>query len=165
MDQFQNSEIAKQQSRSNHTGHAAKRQMTKKYMDDYLASLRPGYLLNSSFDRDRELNRPPDHNQTAPQGMDFNVRGLLKGITTDGLTHLRPLCTPGDLLLALNDLLDESLFESAVVQLPDHPSFESKKGKLVKVESEFTSAPKGTDKLFFRLEYVSGKSEKWFAMR
>jgi hypothetical protein len=163
MDQFQNAELIKEQNRSSRVGYVAKRQMTKKYMDDYLASLRPGHLLNSTFDRDRELSRPPE--VAISKAMECNVRGLLKGITPDGSTHLRPLCTPGDLLLALNDLLDDTLFESAVVQLPDHPSFESRKGKLVKVETEFTSTPKGTDKLFFRLHFLSGKPEKWHAMR
>lgn len=169
MNQFQNAEIAKHQNRtkSNSTGLVIKRQITKKYMEDYLASLRPGHVLNAPFDRDRELMKQSssDQNQSTPNALNFNVRGLLKGITADGSTHLRPLCTPGDLLLALNDLLDDNLFESAVVQIPDNPSFESKKGKLYRIEAEFTSPPKGTDRLFFRLEYRSGKPDQWHAMR
>jgi hypothetical protein len=166
MNQFQNAEISKHQSRTktNATSLVIKKHITKKYMEDYLASLRPGHVLNAPFDRDRELMKP-DQSQSTPNALNFNVRGLLKGITADGSTHLRPLCTPGDLLLALNDILDDTLFESAVVQIPDNPCFESKKGKLYRIEEEFTSPPKGTDRLFFRLEYRSGKPDQWHAMR
>lgn len=166
MNQYQNAEAVKNQKvPTTSTGLIIQKQITKKYMDDYLTSLKPGQSLNAPFDRDRELIKAQELTKSNINALNCNVRGLLKGITPDGLTHLRPLCTPGDLLLALNDLLDESLFESAVVQIPDYPIYESKKGKLVKIEEEFTSNPKGTDRLFFRLKYKSGLPDQWEAMR
>lgn len=165
MNQAQNAEMIKKQNiQSSTTGPIIKKPITKKYMENYLASLKPGHILNSSFDRDRELMKTPEH-QSNYNVLNCNVRGLLKGITPDGLTHLRPLCTPGDLLLALNDILDDTLFESAVVQVPDSPIYESRKGRLVRVEEEFTSPPKGADRLFFRLKYTSGRPDQWEAMR
>ena len=130
-------------------------------MDEYLASLRPGHVLTTSYDR----NLSNQQDLLSSKGMNIQIRGLLKGITHEGQLHLRPLCAAGDLLLALNDLFDETLFEEAVVQIPDHPIYEIKKGKYLRIEEEFTSAPKGVDKLFFRLSHKNGLSDEWHAMR
>lgn len=137
------------------------KQITKKDMDEYLASLRPGHVLTNSYER----NASNQQDFTSTKAMNIQIRGLLKGITHDGQLHLRPLCAPGDLLLALNDLLDDSLFEEAVVQIPDNPTYELKKGKFIRVEEEFTSIPKGVDKLFFRLTHKDGHNDKWSVMR
>ena len=44
---------------------------------------------------------------------------VLKAVQQDGTLHLRPLCTTGDLLLAINQLLDSEVFRTGLVQLPD----------------------------------------------
>lgn len=47
------------------------------------------------------------------------ICGTLTAITTQDELHLRPLCTVGDLVLALNELLDKSLFKEGMIQLSD----------------------------------------------
>jgi hypothetical protein len=44
--------------------------------------------------------------------------GTLKGITASGSLHLRPLCSRSDLELAVFEMLEPSLFSSAVVYRP-----------------------------------------------
>jgi hypothetical protein len=160
----------------------SKVQMTKKYFEEYLASIRPGNVIDQNHipnfgKAKRDL--PPGSHLYQPsvqieQGktqsnhskvMSYNVRGLLKGVTVDGLTHLRPLYTLGDLLLALNDVLDETLFAEAIVQIPENPLYEMKKGKLIRVDEEFTSTPKGVEKLYFRLTHFPNQTDRWQAMR
>jgi hypothetical protein len=46
------------------------------------------------------------------------LKGLMKAETIDGRIHVRPLCTPGDLILALHELMDGNLFTRGCVQLP-----------------------------------------------
>lgn len=48
------------------------------------------------------------------------THALLKAVCKDGSAHIRPLCTSGDVLLALHELLDPSIFLHGNVQL-QHP--------------------------------------------
>ena len=42
-----------------------------------------------------------------------------KATTVDGVLHVRPLCTSGDIVLALYELLDVTIFSSGCIQLPN----------------------------------------------
>ncbi len=44
--------------------------------------------------------------------------GLLRGKTVDGRMHVRPLCTPGDLTIALREISNPDIFEIASVSVP-----------------------------------------------
>lgn len=46
------------------------------------------------------------------------THALLRAVCPDGSTHTRPLCTSGDVLLALHELLDPTIFLHGCVQLP-----------------------------------------------
>jgi hypothetical protein len=52
------------------------------------------------------------------------TQALLKAVCKDGTAHIRPLCTSGDVLLALHELLDPSIFLHGCVQL-QHPLSDS----------------------------------------
>ena len=42
-----------------------------------------------------------------------------KATTVDGILHIRPLCTSGDVVLALHELLDVNIFSSGCIQIPN----------------------------------------------
>jgi hypothetical protein len=44
--------------------------------------------------------------------------GVLKAVTTEGCVHIRPLCTSRDLVLALHELVDSTVFTQGYIQLP-----------------------------------------------
>ena len=46
------------------------------------------------------------------------TQALLKAICRDGVVHIRPLCTSGDVLLAMHELLDPSMFLHGAVFIP-----------------------------------------------
>lgn len=45
-------------------------------------------------------------------------RGILRGKTVDDRIHLRPLCTTGDVALAIRELLNPSIFKEGCIQFP-----------------------------------------------
>jgi hypothetical protein len=46
------------------------------------------------------------------------THAVLKGVCSDGTLHIRPLCTSGDVLLALHELMDSKIFMHGCIQLP-----------------------------------------------
>jgi hypothetical protein len=48
----------------------------------------------------------------------FPVKAMLKAVTKKGKLHYRPLCTAGDVVLAIMELMDNSIFDHGYVQLP-----------------------------------------------
>ena len=46
------------------------------------------------------------------------THAVLKAVCRDGSGHIRPLCTSGDVLLALHELLDPVIFIHGCIQLP-----------------------------------------------
>eukprot|EP01032_Pedospumella_encystans_P023727 gene23727-26849_t len=46
------------------------------------------------------------------------THAVLKAVCRDGTVHIRPLCTSGDVLLALHELLDPVIFIHGCIQLP-----------------------------------------------
>lgn len=48
----------------------------------------------------------------------WELDGTLKALTPRGDVYIRPLCTVGDVLLALHELLDPRVFQCGCVQLP-----------------------------------------------
>ena len=48
----------------------------------------------------------------------FPVKAMLKAVTKKGKLHYRPLCTAGDVVLAIMELMDNNIFDHGYVQLP-----------------------------------------------
>jgi hypothetical protein len=48
----------------------------------------------------------------------FPVKAVLKAVTKKGKIHYRPLCTAGDVVLAMMELMDNNIFDHGYVQLP-----------------------------------------------
>jgi len=44
--------------------------------------------------------------------------GWLRGKTPQGRIHIRPLCTPSDLVIAMKEMCDPAVFDAAYVQMP-----------------------------------------------
>jgi hypothetical protein len=97
---------------------------------------------------------------------------VLKAVRADGSLHLRPLCTTGDLLLALNQLMDGTVFSSGTVQLPDpHKDLldvgrgPRAKGATVGgifSNSQTTFRPLEKERTYYRVEYAYCKHTRWF---
>jgi hypothetical protein len=95
---------------------------------------------------------------------------VLKATQADGSMHLRPLCTTGDLLLALNQLMDPGVFPSGCVQLPDphRELLEVGKGPTptgitvggIFGNSQTTFRP--VERTFYRLDYAYRRHTRWF---
>lgn len=93
------------------------------------------------------------------------LRGVLKGMTRNGDMHFRPLCTTGDLLLALYELSDSEIFEDGFVQLLDTPLFEKKGAFVVPSKDAYSSVSKGTPRLVYRLVHRLQRPDTWFMAR
>ena len=68
-----------------------------------------------------------------------------KATTVDGILHVRPLCTSGDVVLALHELLDVNIFSSGCIQLPSI------------VPTDFQRHTEG----FYRYTYRLNQNGKW----
>lgn len=94
---------------------------------------------------------------------------VLKAVRKDGSLHLRPLCTTGDLLLALNQLMDPDVFMGGAVQLPDPHRELLRGGKAAGAEgvggifgnSQTTFRPADAERVYFRLEYEYRRHTRW----
>jgi hypothetical protein len=96
---------------------------------------------------------------------------VLKAVQVDGTLHLRPLCTTGDLLLALGQLLDKNVFAGGVVQMPDphRDLIEIGKGPKAKgnavggvfgnSQTIFTTTSE--ERVYYRVNYTYRKHTKW----
>ena len=63
-------------------------------------------------------SRTASSSAALPEGK-HRVSGLLRAVcAADGSLHVRPLCTAGDVVLALHELLDPQIFLHGSVQLP-----------------------------------------------
>lgn len=93
------------------------------------------------------------------------LRGVLKAMTRSGDMHFRPLCTTGDLLLALYELADGEIFEDGFVQLHDTPMFEKKGAFIVPAKDAFSAVSKGVPKLVYRLVHRLHRPDTWFMAR
>jgi hypothetical protein len=99
---------------------------------------------------------------------------VLKAVQPDGTLHLRPLCTTGDLLLALSQLRDRQLFSAGVIQLPDpHKDLlEWGKGAHAKGYNvggifgncQTTFRVQSSEKTYYRLDFAYRKHTKWHKM-
>jgi hypothetical protein len=67
----------------------------------------------------------------------FKVDAVLKAVASDGTLHLRPLCTSGDIVLALHELCDPSIFAYGCVQLPHIIADNWKRDKIGVYKYEF----------------------------
>ncbi len=77
--------------------------------------------------------------------------GLLRGRTPQGNIHIRPLCTHGDLTLALKEICDPETFEAAYIQLPN--AFQGRG-----VPEGYICAEKNA---YFRFHYKLNESGTW----
>lgn len=96
---------------------------------------------------------------------------VLKAVLPDGTMHLRPLCTTGDLLFALTQLMDAEVFTSGLVQLcdPHRELIEAGRGPRARggpVGGIFGNAqtifrPSQHERCCYRLDYSYRKHVKW----
>ena len=135
----------------------------------------------------REKFRQYDRNHAEPSNVHgiFMAKGItsnlpvmagvvLKGITPDGSAHLRPICTTGDLMLALNQLMDPTVFVSGAVQLPDPHKEIVDFGKGSKAlgasvggifsDAQTTFRTSTTERVIYRLDYVYRSHMRWFKL-
>ena len=65
-------------------------------------------------DRQATTNK---HRAAANLGI-YKTKAVLKAMVGDGRIHLRPLCTSGDVLLAIHELMESDIFIRGAVQIP-----------------------------------------------
>ncbi len=82
------------------------------------------------------------------------IVGLLRGITSSGDLHIRPLCTPGDLSIALREISDPSVFRTASISLPSASQGFRKEGG-------YDIAHHHT---YYRMHYQLNKAPLWVRM-
>ena len=148
---------------------SSSRRAERKLYDKYLAAFRrdplgaAGKALLGAHDPMNDL--PLDAASLAYNASSVPLRGVLKARTLSGDIHFRPLCTTGDLLLALYELGDGSLFEDGFVQLQDIPLFEKKGAFMVPLKEPFSSVTRGTPKLVYRLVHRAHRPDMWMMAR
>jgi hypothetical protein len=84
------------------------------------------------------------------------IYAVLIAVTIQNTLHIRPLCTGGDVLLALNELLDKRVFSYGIVQLAE------RYGSILTTHSCPYGRTVGIDKQIIRVQYKRNVKTRWF---
>ena len=153
---------------SNPRGQPGAKQSLKKQQklyDKYLAAFRKnpvgptGKAILGAHDP--MSDGPINASEMAYNASSVPLRGVLKALPVNGDIHVRPLCTTGDLMLALYELVDDTIFEDGFIQLQDIPLFEKKGASFVQQKEAFASVSKNVPKLVYRLTHQAHRADTW----